>query len=67
MPQTYVVHLGNNKELMEIAESDVAKRILRDHVREFLGVRKEDLLFGIINSTILLPTHPLIFVDAVFS
>ncbi|XP_078439401.1 uncharacterized protein LOC144709666 [Wolffia australiana] len=50
MPHTYVVHLGNSKELMEIAENDVAKRILRDHVRESLGVRKEDVLFGIINS-----------------
>ncbi|CAA6661161.1 unnamed protein product [Spirodela intermedia] len=50
MPQTYVVHLGNSKELIEIAEDDIAKRILRDHVRESLGVRKEDLLFGIINS-----------------
>lgn len=50
MPQTYVVHLGNSKELMEIAESSVAKRVLREHVRESLGVRNEDLLFAIINS-----------------
>ena len=54
MPKTYVVHLGNSRELMEIAENDVAKRILRDHVRESLGVRKDHLLFGIINSTIIL-------------
>ncbi|MQL96211.1 hypothetical protein Taro_028881 [Colocasia esculenta] len=50
MPHTYVVHLGNSKELMEVAEDSVAKRILRDHVRESLGVRREDLLFAIINS-----------------
>ncbi|KAG9446665.1 hypothetical protein H6P81_012793 [Aristolochia fimbriata] len=50
MPQTYVVHLGNSKELMEVAEDNVAKRVLRDHVREFLGVRSDDLLFAIINS-----------------
>ncbi|TVU22518.1 hypothetical protein EJB05_32224, partial [Eragrostis curvula] len=50
MPQTYVVHLGNSKELMEIAEDNVARRVLREHVRESLGVRSEDLLFAIINS-----------------
>jgi hypothetical protein len=50
MPETYVVHLGNSKELMEVAEDSVAKRVLREHVRESLGVRNEDLLFAIINS-----------------
>ncbi|XP_059461624.1 uncharacterized protein LOC132190606 [Corylus avellana] len=50
MPETYVVHLGNSKELMEVAEDSVAKRILREHVRESLGVRNEDLIFAIINS-----------------
>lgn len=50
MPQTYVVHLGNSKELMEVAEDSVARRVLREHVRESLGVRAEDLLFAIINS-----------------
>ena len=50
MPDTFVVHLGNSKELMDIAENSVAKRILREHIREALGVRKEDLLFAIINS-----------------
>ncbi|KAK9270538.1 hypothetical protein L1049_026119 [Liquidambar formosana] len=50
MPETYVVHLGNSKELMEVAENSVAKRVLREHVRESLGVRNEDLLFAIINS-----------------
>lgn len=50
MPHTYVVHLGNSKELMQIAESSVAKRVLREHIRESLGVRNEDLLFAIINS-----------------
>lgn len=50
MPKTYVVHLGNSKELMEIAEDSVSRRVLREHVRESLGVRNEDLLFAIINS-----------------
>ncbi|XP_030950601.1 uncharacterized protein LOC115974395 isoform X2 [Quercus lobata] len=50
MPETYVVHLGNSKELMEVAEDSVSKRILREHVRESLGVRNEDLIFAIINS-----------------
>ncbi|CAJ1973276.1 unnamed protein product [Sphenostylis stenocarpa] len=50
MPETFVVHLGNSKELMEVAEDNVAKRVLREHVRESLGVRNDDLLFAIINS-----------------
>ncbi|GAV65290.1 Glycos_transf_1 domain-containing protein [Cephalotus follicularis] len=50
MPETYVVHLGNSKELMEVAENSVAKRVLREHVRESLGVQNEDILFAIINS-----------------
>lgn len=50
MPRTYVVHLGNSKELMEVAEDGVAKRVLREHVRESLGVRSDDLVFAIINS-----------------
>ncbi|XP_014502274.1 uncharacterized protein LOC106762741 [Vigna radiata var. radiata] len=50
MPETFVVHLGNSKELMEVAEDSVAKRVLREHVRESLGVRNDDLLFAIINS-----------------
>ena len=50
MPQTYAVHLGNSKELMEVAEDDIARRVLREHIRESLGVRSEDLLFAIINS-----------------
>ncbi|KAJ8634325.1 hypothetical protein MRB53_027661 [Persea americana] len=50
MPPTYVVHLGNSKELMEVAEDNVARRVLREHVRESLGVRTDDLLFAIINS-----------------
>ncbi|PSS17996.1 N-acetyl-alpha-D-glucosaminyl L-malate synthase [Actinidia chinensis var. chinensis] len=50
MPKTYVVHLGNSKELMEVAENSVAKRVLREHIRESLGVRNEDMLFAIINS-----------------
>ncbi|KAI4321610.1 hypothetical protein MLD38_034973 [Melastoma candidum] len=50
MPKTYVVHLGNSKDLMEVAENSVAKRVLREHVRESLGLRNDDLLFAIINS-----------------
>ncbi|KAK7291215.1 hypothetical protein RIF29_06173 [Crotalaria pallida] len=50
MPETYVVHLGNSKELMEIAENSVAKRDHREHVRQSLGVKNDDLLFAIINS-----------------
>lgn len=54
MPETYVVHLGNSKELMEIAEDSVSRRVLREHVRESLGVRNEDLLFAIVNSMLSL-------------
>ncbi|KAL0391944.1 UNVERIFIED_CONTAM: hypothetical protein Sradi_2417200 [Sesamum radiatum] len=50
MPDTYVLHLGNSKDLMEVAEDRVARRVLREHIRESLGVRKDDLLFAIINS-----------------
>ncbi|GFP88096.1 lipopolysaccharide core biosynthesis mannosyltransferase lpsb [Phtheirospermum japonicum] len=50
MPETYVVHLGNSKDLMGVAEDIVARRVLREHIRELLGVRKDDLLFAIINS-----------------
>ncbi|KAA3474408.1 UDP-Glycosyltransferase superfamily protein [Gossypium australe] len=50
MPETYVVHLGNSNELMQVAEDSVAKRVLREHVRESLGVRNDDLLFALINS-----------------
>ncbi|KAG4146967.1 hypothetical protein ERO13_D05G193800v2 [Gossypium hirsutum] len=50
MPETYVVHLGNSKELMEVAENRVAKRVLCEHVRESLGVKNEDLVFALINS-----------------
>ncbi|KAI3785310.1 hypothetical protein L1987_44426 [Smallanthus sonchifolius] len=50
MPKTYVVHLGNSKELMGVAEDNVAKRVLREHVRESLGVRNDDILFAAINS-----------------
>ena len=49
MPETYVVHLGNNKELMEAAKDNIAKRVLREHIRESLGVRNEDILFAVIN------------------
>ncbi|ESQ34823.1 hypothetical protein EUTSA_v10007509mg [Eutrema salsugineum] len=38
------------KELMEVAEDSFAKRVLREQVRESLGVQDEDILFGIINS-----------------
>ena len=54
MPKTYVVHLGNSKELMEVAEDSISRRVLREHVRESLGVRSDDLLFAIINSMLSL-------------
>ncbi|CAI9116811.1 OLC1v1018069C1 [Oldenlandia corymbosa var. corymbosa] len=50
MPDTYVVHLGNSNDLMDVAEDSVARRVLREHIRESLGLRKEDLAFAIINS-----------------
>ncbi|KAL3514682.1 hypothetical protein ACH5RR_027399 [Cinchona calisaya] len=50
MPDTHVVHLGNSNDLMEVAEDIVARRVLREHIRESLGVLKEDLVFAIINS-----------------
>lgn len=53
MPKTYVVHLGNSKELMGVAENSVARRVLREHIWGSLGVWNEDLLFAIINSMIL--------------
>lgn len=62
MPKTYVVHLGNSKELMEVAEDSVSRRVLREHVRESLGVRNEDLLFAIINSMLPFSLHKFLFV-----
>ncbi|KAF7135101.1 hypothetical protein RHSIM_Rhsim08G0122700 [Rhododendron simsii] len=44
MPETYVVHLGNSKEVMDVAEDNGAKTVLREHVRESLGVTNEDSL-----------------------
>ena len=64
MPDTYVVHLGNSKDLMEIAEDNVAKRVLHEHVRESLRIRDEDLLFAMINSMHLsLLINVMVFVD----
>lgn len=54
MPETYVVHLGNSNDLMKVAEDSVARMVLREHVRESLGVRKEDLIFAVINSMFFL-------------
>ncbi|KAJ4813352.1 UDP-Glycosyltransferase superfamily protein [Rhynchospora pubera] len=49
MPKTYVVHLGNSKELMKVAEGEISA--LREHVRhQDLHVGKEDILFALINS-----------------
>jgi hypothetical protein len=49
MPKTYVVHLGNSKELMKVAEGETYA--LREHVRhQDFNVGKEDLLFALINS-----------------
>ncbi|KAK1421761.1 hypothetical protein QVD17_24366 [Tagetes erecta] len=38
------------KELMDVVEDNIAKRVLREHVRESLGVRNDDILFAAINS-----------------
>lgn len=62
MPKTYVVHLGNSKELMEVAEDSVSRRVLREHVRESLGVRNEDLLFAIINSMLPLSLYKFLLI-----
>ncbi|KAF5960982.1 hypothetical protein HYC85_002191 [Camellia sinensis] len=48
MPETYVVHFGNSKELMEVAEDKVAKRVLREHIRESLGKLKVPSLHAVI-------------------
>lgn len=37
MPEIYVVHLGNSKDLMEVAEDSVARGVLRENNRESLG------------------------------
>lgn len=50
MPPTYVVHLGNSKELTEASEDMLARRLLRDHVRETLALHQEDIVFAIVNS-----------------
>lgn len=50
MPEIYVVHLGNGNDLMKVAEDSVARMVLHEHVRESLGVRKQDLIFAVINS-----------------
>ncbi|CAA3018388.1 lipopolysaccharide core biosynthesis mannosyltransferase lpsb [Olea europaea subsp. europaea] len=47
MPDTHVLHLGNSKDFMEVAEDNVARRVLREHVRESLGKSSS---FGIFNS-----------------
>ncbi|KAH7331584.1 hypothetical protein KP509_20G041300 [Ceratopteris richardii] len=50
MPPTYVVHLGNSKELTEASEDVLARGLLRQHVRENLGLSDSDIVFAIINS-----------------
>ncbi|PWA40693.1 hypothetical protein CTI12_AA434100 [Artemisia annua] len=50
MAKTYVVHRGNSKGLMEFAVDNVAEKLLWEHVREYLGVRNEDILFAAINN-----------------
>ena len=41
MPETYVVHLGNSKELMEVAEDSVAKNAREEH--RILLLKSKDL------------------------
>lgn len=50
MPPTYVVHLGNSKELTEASEDFLARNLLREHVREALGLNEDDIVFAVINS-----------------
>ncbi|KAJ3694299.1 hypothetical protein LUZ60_009779 [Juncus effusus] len=49
MPETHVVHLGNSKELMRVAQGEI--NTLKEHIRnDDLHVGKDDLLFALINS-----------------
>jgi hypothetical protein len=50
MPPTYVVHLGNSRALTEASESVLTRSLLRDHVREALGLNEDDIVFSVINS-----------------
>lgn len=50
MPKTYVVHLGNSQELTKAAEDPVARKLLRHHVRQSLGLHDNDVVFAMINS-----------------
>ena len=59
MPPTYVVHLGNSRELTEASENVLARSLLRDHVREALGLNDKDVVFSVINSKYKLFVLPL--------
>lgn len=59
MPPTYVVHLGNSRELTEASENVLARSLLRNHVREALGLNDNDVVFSIINSKYKLLVLPL--------
>ncbi|KAI5070902.1 hypothetical protein GOP47_0013153 [Adiantum capillus-veneris] len=50
MPPTYVVHLGNSRELTQASEDLLVRNILRQHVREVIGLSDDDLVFAVINS-----------------
>jgi hypothetical protein len=50
MPKTYVVHLGNSKELMGVAEDPIARGLMRQRVRATLRVSNKDVVFSMINS-----------------
>lgn len=50
MPRTYVVHLGNSRELMLASIDTLARKLMREHVREDLGLNDDDIIFAIINS-----------------
>lgn len=67
MPETYVVHLGNSQELMEVAEDSIARRVLREHIRESLGVRKDDILFAVINSMLYIQSNHSLSLTTYFS
>ncbi|XP_024517077.1 uncharacterized protein LOC112341365 [Selaginella moellendorffii] len=50
IPKVHVVHLGNSKDLTEAAENPLARHLLRQHVRESLGISDRDVMFSAINS-----------------
>jgi len=50
LPKIYVVHLGNNQQLMQVAKDDIARISMRLHVRRMFGIHDNDVVFAMINS-----------------